>query len=384
MNSKQVEEYASALHEAPIAADEFEVHFGSFQQEQQGVYSAAAHKVARASVVDEGAGDLAACLKLEGAKLFRQNQARCAEEMEKEQADTAERRLVGPQFASLAEAVLGGSVLGVRFHLIDQKADGSAPDQEGNTPLHLACRGAHTEVVRCLLRHIADCNALDARGRAAVTCPSDQCRGVLCALLAPTSLPTSLFQRSSIFSACASSQVHLCALSGAGGACHALVIGGANKALRDADGRTAASIAADVGHTEVAAMCHGGVARPSRQAAQEYQETVEQFLRDTLGDGGSVQAQRKEQIRELAQRQETLRAEEESAVEEKRYDDADRLSQQLTAASDKILHTRRFVARPASSWDFGIGAGWMQFVRRSAERQICNRPRSSRPHETSS
>jgi hypothetical protein len=141
--------------------------------------------------------------------------------------------------------------------------------------------------------------------------------------------------------------LHLCALSDAGGACHAIVVGGAHKAFRDADGRTAASIAADLGHVEVAAMCHGGVAGPSRQAAQEYTETVEEFLQATIGDGGGAQAQREEEIRELAQRQETLRTEEESAVEEERYDDAESLSQQLTATCDKIMHTRRFVARPA-------------------------------------
>jgi len=268
-----------------------------------------ARQVARASLVDEGAGSLAASLKLEGAKLMKQNQARFAEEKEKEQVDAAERRRVGPKFASLVDAVLSGSVLGVRFHLIDQKADGGAPDGEGNCPLHLACRGAHTEVVRCLLSHKVDCNALDARGR---------------------------------------SGLHLCALSDAGGAYHAIVCdGGANTAITDADGRTAESIAADLGHAEVAAMCHGGVAGPSSQAAQEYQETVEKFLQDTLGDGGSAQAQRELQIRELAQRQQTLRTEEESAVKEKRYDDAENLSQQLTVTSDKIQHTRRFAARPS-------------------------------------
>ncbi|KAJ1466363.1 ankyrin repeat-containing domain protein, partial [Baffinella frigidus] len=83
-------------------------------------------------------------------------------------------------------------------------------DAEGNRPLHLACRGAHTEVVRCLLSRKVDCNALDARGR---------------------------------------SGLHLCALSDAGGAAHAIVSGGgANKELKDADGRTAESIAADLGH----------------------------------------------------------------------------------------------------------------------------------------
>ncbi|KAJ1490085.1 hypothetical protein T484DRAFT_3390323 [Baffinella frigidus] len=304
-----VEEHASALHEAPIAPDDFEAHFAIFQQTQEALYSVAAQKVARASLVDEGAGSLTASLKLEGAKLMKQNQARFAEEKGKEQADVAERHRAGPAFASLVDAVLSGSVLGVRFHLIDQKADGGAPDAEGNCPLHLACCGAHTEVVRCLLSRKVDCNALDARGR---------------------------------------SGLHLCALSDARGAAHAIVSGGgANKELKDADGRTAASIAVDLGHAEVAAMCHGGVAGPSSQAAQEYQETVEKFLRDTLGDGGSAQAQREVQIWELAQRQETLRTKEESAVKEKRYDDAENLSQQITATSDKILHTQRFAARPS-------------------------------------
>ncbi|KAJ1466362.1 hypothetical protein T484DRAFT_1662157, partial [Baffinella frigidus] len=123
-------------------------------------------------------------------------------------------------------------------------------------------------------------------------------------------------------------------------------------------------------------MCHGGVAGPSSQAAQEYQETVEKFLQDTLGDGGSAQAQREVQIRELAQRQETLRTEEESAVKEKRYDDAENLSQQLTATSDKILHTQREVAEHSdriarSSSEFedllGRGRGMLEVLAHSME-----------------
>ena len=44
-----VEEEASALHEAPIAPDEFEAHFAIFQQTQEALYSAAAQKVKHSS-----------------------------------------------------------------------------------------------------------------------------------------------------------------------------------------------------------------------------------------------------------------------------------------------------------------------------------------------
>jgi hypothetical protein len=306
-----LEEYASALLETPIAPDEFEAHLGIFQQQQQAVYSAAAQQEARASVVDEGAGMLAAVLQEEGAKLFKQNQVRFAEERDKETADVEERRKEGPQFASLVDAVLSGSVLGVRFHLIDQKADGGEPDWEGNCPLHLACRGAHTEVVRCLLSHKVDCNAMDQRGRTAL---------------------------------------HICAIVGdAGGAAHAIVSsGGANKAIVDADGRTAASIAADLEHAEVAVMLYGSVSAPTKQRALKYKETVDQFLLGTLGDGGSDQVQRTAQIRKLEQEEQSLSAEEKSATDEQRYDDAENLSQQLTATSKKIQHTRRCVDRPSA------------------------------------
>jgi ankyrin repeat protein len=52
--------------------------------------------------------------------------------------------------------------------LLEHRADVNAPDQSGETALHLAARGGHEAVVRLLLEYRADVNAPDQSGGTAL------------------------------------------------------------------------------------------------------------------------------------------------------------------------------------------------------------------------
>ncbi len=132
--------------------------------------------------------------------------------------------------------------------LIQLGADVNAPDQEGFTPMHLAIRHSHVQIVQLLLDREANVNAVADNGQTPLFFAAYYSRTDLVSLLLNNGADANIADREGL------SPLHIVARQGRTEIAQMLIEYGANINAVDALGRTPIRIAQDNGRTEIMSL----------------------------------------------------------------------------------------------------------------------------------